>query len=121
MRRRSHSNPIGDPTRMAPDGGKDDLYGALAPEKADALALGRRAAQLREMLGRTVDDVARQIGVPPNDVRRFEETGEASVELLVGLLEALTPGGYLDHAFETPRFTSIQEVIAFEQRRVHRK
>ena len=95
----------------------NELYGSFEAEKIDAASLGRRAAQLRKQLGRTVEDVAGQAGVPPSELRRFEETGEASVRLLVGLLEALTPGGDLDHAFETPRFASIREVVAFEQRR----
>ncbi|HEY9552826.1 helix-turn-helix domain-containing protein [Allosphingosinicella sp.] len=99
----------------------NELYGAFAASKPDAASLGRRAAELRTQLERTAEDVARQVGVPVSELLRFEHTGEASVELLMGLLEALTPGGDLDHAFETPRFASIKEVIAYEQRRMARR
>ena len=121
MKRRPHSDPLGNEHPAQFSAQSNDLYGALSSDKHDALTLGRRAAELREMLGRTVEEVADQIGVSPSDLHRFEQTGEAPVQLLVGLLETLTPGGYLDHAFETPRFTSIREVVAFEQRRASRK
>src|SRR3546814_4319905 len=71
----------------------NELYGAFAASKPDAASLGRRAAELRTQLERTAEDVARQVGVPVSELLRFEHTGEASVELLMGLLEALTPGG----------------------------
>jgi transcriptional regulator with XRE-family HTH domain len=98
-----------------------DLYGAFEEPRPDSASLGRRAAALRRQLGKTREDVARQVGVPTSDLRTFEETGEASVQLLMGLLDALTPSGYLDHAFETPRFASINEVLAFEERRTARR
>ena len=98
----------------------NDLYGAFQ-DRPDAASLGRRAAHLRMRLGKSVEDVAREAGVTPSELKRFEESGEASIHLLMGVMEALTPGGYLDHAFEVPRFSSIREVVAYEQRRTFRQ
>lgn len=121
MKRRPHSDILDDRLHSASEGAPLGSDAAFAPEKPDPRTLGRRAARLRELLGRSVEDVAHQVGVSPAELRRFEQTGDARLQLLVGLLEALTPGGYLDHAFETPRFTSIQEVVEFEQRRTSRR
>lgn len=88
------------------------------PSNVSAYELGQRAARLRNWLGLSVAEVAQQTGLAGKDIERFEETGEGTIELLLALSEFLSSGEDVGRLFQTPKFTSLDQVTAFETRRV---
>lgn len=85
-----------------------------------AAELGSRAAKIRLWLGLSIDDVSKNIGFAEKDIDLFERTGKGSVELLLALSCALSSGDEAEKMFQTPKFTSLEQVTAFERRRVSR-
>ncbi len=80
--------------------------------------LGRRCARLRVRLGLTVGDVARRTGFRNEDIVHFERAGEGDVSLLLALSRELASGDEVDRLLTTPKFDSLDEVEAYERRRI---
>jgi hypothetical protein len=91
-----------------------------AAKAVSADMLGDRASNIRRTLGLSIDEVARQTGLRHEDIRLFEEQGLGTVELLLSLAAFLSDLEDVNRLFQTPRFTSLDQVTAFENRRLNR-
>ena len=88
----------------------------LVSPTAAAEEIARREKDRRRNLGITQKQLAVRSGVSLGTLRRFEQTGQASLEVLVRLARALGCESDLDALFAKPAYRSIQEVID-EQRK----
>lgn len=92
-----------------------------ADRRTRAADLGKRAAQIRGWLGLSLEDVSREVGFPKRDVELFEKTGNGTIELVLALAHTISSGNGPETLFQTPKFTSLEQVTAFErQRRAHK-
>ncbi len=82
----------------------------ISPEAA-AQEIAMREKQLRRKSGITQKDLASRSGVALGSIRRFEQTGQISLESLVRICRALDCESQLDSLFAKPAYRSIQEVI----------
>ena len=82
---------------------------------ADSLrALGGRAQRLRLVRNLTQEELARNAGVGIKALRRFESTGQGTLQNVVRVAVALGVQDAFGALFEAPRFTSLAEVEAQE-------
>jgi HTH-type transcriptional regulator / antitoxin HipB len=88
-------------------------------------ALGARAQRLRLMRNLTQQDLARNAGIGVKALRRFETTGNGTLETVVRVAVALGAQDAFGALFETPRFSSLAEVEAqtpvFTRRRARKR
>lgn len=93
-------------------------YSLPTPESIGEI--GRRARRLRDLLGMTAEQVAAEASVPTGEVLALEEGGAVRLDAALaihGVLSADAAGAAL---FTRPRLRSIDEVEAFERRRLGR-
>jgi transcriptional regulator with XRE-family HTH domain len=98
----------------------DDLFSDRDAE-ITASDLGKRASNLRVDLQISVDDLASRLNIDKEAIINFEENGEGSVSLLLMLVRELSSGDEISHLLTTPRFATLDEVVAYEQRRKSRQ
>ncbi len=79
-------------------------------------SIGQRERALRRQKGITQQELSERSGVTLGTLRRFEQTGQVSLESLVRLAYALGCEDGFESLFSKPAYKSIQEVID-EQRR----
>ena len=88
-------------------------------------ALGARAQRLRLTRNLTQQELAMNAGVGIKALRRFESTGNGTLETVMRLAVALGVQDVVRTLFEPPRFTSLAEVEAqtpaFTRRRARKR
>lgn len=88
----------------------------LSPvELQSQIAARARAARLAQNL--TQSGLAERSGVSLGSLRRFERTGQISLESLVKIAWALRAEGDFERLFEPPEFESLDEVLAEKPKR----
>lgn len=95
----------------------------LAPLRSPAsvaLDMARREKDRRRRLGITQEQMAVRAGVSLGSLRRFEQTGRASLDVVVRIARVLDCEPEVDRLFSKPAYRSIEEVIR-EQEREQRK
>lgn len=75
-----------------------------------AKALADRARTLRLLKGWTRATLAERAGVSPASLKRFENTGQASLKLVLEVAHALNRLDEFDHLFQPPPAQSIEEL-----------
>lgn len=73
--------------------------------------IAERIVQLRKRKKITQKEIARRSGVSLGSVKRFEQSGEISLQSLTKIAIALGVDGELDTLFSEVPFASIEEVI----------
>ena len=74
-------------------------------------ALGDRARQLRLMRKLRQDELAARAAVGVATVRRFENTGIASIENVLRIATVLQAEGGFERLFEAPAYASLDEAL----------
>ena len=82
--------------------------------------IARRAVQCRLALGWTREELAQRSGVAPDTLKRFEQTGQVSLERLLKISLALDALREFDSLFPEPAAASLDELesLATARRRV---
>lgn len=75
-------------------------------------ALGARAQRLRLLRNLTQEELAKNAGIGIKALRRFESTGQGTLENVVRVASALGVEDAFGALFEAPRFNSLAEVEA---------
>ena len=73
--------------------------------------IAERIVQLRKRRKITQKEIARRSGVSLGSVKRFEQSGEISLQSLTKIAIALGVDGELDTLFSEVPFASIEEVM----------
>ena len=73
--------------------------------------IAERIVQLRKRKKITQQEIARRSGVSLGSVKRFEQSGEISLQSLTKIAIALGVDGELDTLFSEVPFASIEEVM----------
>ena len=73
--------------------------------------IAERIVQLRKRKKITQKEIARRSGVSLGSVKRFEQSGEISLQSLTKIAIALGVDGELDTLFSEVLFASIEEVM----------
>lgn len=73
--------------------------------------IAERIVQLRKRKKITQKEIARRSGVSLGSVKRFEQSGEISLQSLTKIAIALGVDGELDTLFNEVPFASIEEVM----------
>ena len=73
--------------------------------------IAERIVQLRKRKKITQKEIARRSGVSIGSVKRFEQSGEISLQSLTKIAIALGVDGELDTLFSEVPFASIEEVM----------
>ncbi len=73
--------------------------------------IAERIVQLRKRKKITQKEIARRSGVSLGSVKRFEQSGEISLQSLTKIAIALGVDGELDTLFSEVPFSSIEEVM----------
>lgn len=73
--------------------------------------IAERIVQLRKRKKITQKEIARRSGVSLGSVKRFEQSGEISLQSLTKIAIALGVDGELDTLFSEVPFASIEEVM----------
>ena len=73
--------------------------------------IAERIVQLRKRKRITQKEIARRSGVSLGSVKRFEQSGEISLQSLTKIAIALGVDGELDTLFSEVPFASIEEVM----------
>lgn len=94
-------------------------YSLPAPESASEI--GRRARRVRELLGMTAEQVAADAAVSEAHVLALEEGGEVPLAAALAIHGMLTSDNAGAELFVRPKFRTIDEVVAFERRRLDRE
>lgn len=69
-----------------------------------------RMRTMREEQRISIREAARRAAVEETTVSKFESTGEASSQVLLDLIKALSHSASFHDAFKLPRFTDLSEV-----------
>jgi len=88
------------------------------PEPGSLKDIGRRAQRLRDLLGMTIDQVAAEARVEACDVTNLEQSADVALGAVLAIHRVLSGDGVGDMLFIRPRLRSIDEVEAFEKRRL---
>ena len=80
--------------------------------------IGRRAKRLRQLMGMTLEQVASKAGVNKREVEELEKGHTTSLAATLAIHRILSSETVGETLFTRPRFSSIDEVEAFEQRRL---
>lgn len=91
-------------------------YSILAP--SDPTEIGKRARRLRSLLGMSVSDVASEAGVNDGDVISLEQGSNVSLVAALAIHRVLSGEIISEAMFTRPRLKTIDEVEAFEARRL---
>lgn len=94
------------------------VTGYSVPGSDDGKSIGIRARQLRELLGMTFGQLAAQAKVTERDVEALENGEDVSLTSALAIHHVLSGEGAGDALFTSPRLRSIDEVEAFEKRRL---
>lgn len=73
--------------------------------------LAKKVVRLRKRKKISQKDLAVRSGVSLGSLKRFEQTGEISLQSFTKIAIALGVEGELDHLFENVPFESIEEII----------
>lgn len=79
--------------------------------------LGRRAAKLRMARDMSVSELALRAGVDAEEIAAFERGDITSVATMIAVHHVLSGDVALEHLFSTPKFETIEDVVAYEARR----
>lgn len=79
--------------------------------------LGRRAAKLRAERDMTIGELAARASVPIAEAEAFERGDITSVQTMLAVHRVLSGDLALEQLFATPRFETIEDVVAYEARR----
>lgn len=79
--------------------------------------LGTRAAKLRTERDMTIAELAQRAGVTGADIEAFERGDMTSVSIMLAVHQVLSGDAALEQLFSTPRFETIEDVVAYEARR----
>ncbi|MEN2746062.1 helix-turn-helix transcriptional regulator [Sphingomonas sp. T9W2] len=93
-------------------------YSLPAPESV--VEIGHRAKRLRELLGMTLEQVAARAFVAREEVLALESGGGVRLDAALAIHDVLSVNGVGANLFTRPRLRSIDEVEAFEHRRLRR-
>ena len=74
--------------------------------------LGQRARALRILRDLPQRELARRAGVGEATVKRFEQSGRASVESMLRLAVALAVEDGFERLFELPKYRSLDDALA---------
>lgn len=88
------------------------------PNAGSAIEIGRRAKQLRTLLGLTIDQVADAAEVSSQNVSAMEEGKAVPLATALAINKVLSTEDVGEMLFNRPRLRNIDEVEAFEQRRL---
>ncbi|HEV7314058.1 hypothetical protein [Sphingopyxis sp.] len=88
------------------------------PLPSDPTEIGKRAQRLRSLLGMSVSDVASEAGVNDGDVIRLEQGSDVSLVAALAIHRVLSGELVSEVMFTRPRLKTIDEVEAFEARRL---
>lgn len=88
------------------------------PKAGSATEIGRRARHLRTLLGLTIDQVANAAKVEPNDVSAIEAGKKVELSSALAIHQVLSSEDVGEALFTRPRLRNIDEVEAFERRRL---
>jgi transcriptional regulator with XRE-family HTH domain len=80
--------------------------------------IGRRAKRLRQLMGMTLEQVASKAGVDECEVEALENGNTTSLAATLDIHRILSSETVGETLFTHPRFSSIDEVVALEQRRL---
>lgn len=75
------------------------------------LLIARRVTQIRERRGMTREELSGVSGVSPDDMEKFERSGEITLLSLIKIVTALDIRNELEHLYEDVPPMSIEEVI----------
>lgn len=109
----------GDPFANAktPTSNLSELYeGTTETDVPTARALGERHRRLREALEISIDEVAKRCDLSSEAIEDFERSGLATAETLLTLINAMSADHNLHHAFRTPKFDHIDQLVAWGRR-----
>lgn len=84
--------------------------------ESEALEIAVREKECRRRRGLTQSQLAQHAGVSLGSLRRFEQTGQVSLDSLLRLGFALACADDFDALFSEKEYSSIQEVIADAKR-----
>ena len=90
-------------------------YGIAAP--SDPVEIGKRARRLRNLIGMSVSDVAREARVNDGDVISLEQGLDVALAAALAIHHVLSGEGVAEEMFIRPKFKNIDEVVAYEERR----
>lgn len=88
------------------------------PKAGNATEIGRRAKRLRTLLGLTIDQVANAAKVEPNDVSAMEAGKTVALSSALAIHKVISSEDIGEMLFTCPRLRNIDEVEAFERRRL---
>lgn len=89
------------------------------PGPDDLSVIGGRARRLRELLDMTIGRLANKAGVTEHQVRALENGGAVTLATTLAIHHVLSGDGAGENLFSHPRFRSIDEVVAYEKRRLN--
>ncbi len=84
---------------------------SLTPPASVIAQVGSRAKARRRALGMTQEQLASRSGVSLGSLRRFEQTGQVSLESLVRVARALSCEDEIASLFAKPAYRTIRDVI----------
>ena len=90
----------------------------IVPDLGDKMEIGLRARRLRDLLGMTAGQVASEARVEEHDVIALEQCMDVSLQAALAIHGVLSTQGVGDTLFTRPRLRTIDEVHAFESRRL---
>lgn len=85
---------------------------SLRPLPEVLAALGKRAQQLRLLRNRTQDELAARAGVGVKALRRFELSGEGTLQTALRVAVALDVDSAFDALFAAPPYESLADIEA---------
>lgn len=88
------------------------------PKAGNAIEIGRRARHLRTLLGLTIDQVADAAEVGSTDVSAMEAGKTVALATALAIHKVLNIEDVGEMLFTRPRLRNIDEVEAFERRRL---
>lgn len=83
--------------------------------KSKALALAKRVKERRLEMNLTQEGLSSRAGIPVATYRRFERSGEISLERLLYIAFALDALGDFDLLFSTPRYANLDDAVKATQ------
>ena len=88
------------------------------PEPGNVVEIGRRAKRLRDLLGMSVEATATAAGVAEEDVAALEAGDAVALAAALAIHQVLSTDAAGAILFTRPRLRSIDDVEAFERRRL---
>lgn len=88
---------------------KTNILQLVSPSEL-AISLGTQSKDLRLAKGWTRQTLASRAGVTPSSLKRFENTGKASLELVLKVAHALGRLSEFSNLFKPPGAQSIEEL-----------